>query len=381
MGPRSSDLNDPDLLRADPRFEKNHEKLTALALHCLANKNLLDSDLTQSYKVCDFRTVKLSELNEFVKKNKLSPDIGRYMQLIEHVRWPDDPTRLLEGEKSVSDLEKPTKDTASEGFSSCHSRAKEGEYSIAADGLLCNSHYGRLQFLHSMAEKNGELSSTTRSRMDEWIEFAYLVATSKIKVSNNYCAFWKDNEVFPKLSKIMYESSLKDNKLCEDREIWRNFLPFVKTYPAWSVGTIFNLECKGILFSDLCNAYNSDEKVIRLIALGSIIHMIQDSYSNSHTDRGSKKPEAKVICKSIKSFNGYSNQDPVTHAISDKWPSFDSSCDGSGTIDPITATAMAVWHVHNNTPFDKFREFIGGVFGELSVADTRASAGSAYKRN
>lgn len=381
MGSRPSDLNNSNLLHVHFDFEKNHEKMTALALYCLDTENKLTEDLNNSHKICSTRTLDGINLDKFITEKASSSDVGNYVPLIEHVRWPDDPTRMLSNKRSISKFGTLIKGVPPEAYGSCKKRAKEGEFRITEDGLLCNSHYGKLQFLHAMAEKNGEPASKTRSRMEEWLKFSFMVATSRQELNDNYCTFWKQNQEYPNLSNIMYEPSFSENKWCEERGQWRKYVPFIHPFPAWNVGTSFNLVCKGPLVSDTCNFYSSDPSVIRLIALGSILHMIQDSYSNSHVNRGSSGPEAKVICNPIAGFNGYFDQDSNKHTISDKWPSFDSSCNGDGTIDPITASTLAIWHVYKKSPLSEFQKLIDNILGEPSMKDSVAGAGAGYEKD
>lgn len=381
MGVQPSDFIDPNLAHVHFDFEKNHEKMTALSIYCLENENKLSDNLKDKHKVCSKRSVDNEDLDKFITSKINSEDVSSYVPLLEHVRWPDDPTRMLFNKRSMAKFGALIKGVPPASYGSCHNRAEEGTFSITVDGLLCNSHYGRLQFFHAMAEKNGEPALTTRAKIEEWLKFTYLVATGGQREDENYCVFWKDNKDFPNLSMIMYENSFIENGWCEDRGKWRKFVPFIHPFPAWNVGTTFNLICEGPIISKSCDFYSTNPDTTKLIALGAILHLIQDSYSNSHTNRGNSKPEAKVLCNPITAFNSYTDQDSKKHTISDKWPAFDSGCNQIGTIDPITASTLAIWYVHNNRPVGEFETFIAHVFGNPPSVESKAGTGQGYERN
>jgi hypothetical protein len=148
--------------------------------------------------------------------------------------------------------------------------------------LLERSHFGDLQFLHAMASKDGELAKETQYKIMKWAEFAYKVATGEI----------------PQRVK------LKEIPIPEIRNLFAGDL---------------KLESKTIeqLFKG--------PQFVKRVAIGTLLHMVQDSYAQGHADRevnDSPGQGNKLVYKRgrIKEFHCYTNQESDRHAQDDKWP-------------------------------------------------------------
>ena len=124
-----------------------------------------------------------------------------------------------------------------------------------------------------------------------------------------------------------------------------------------------------------------DEHEIRMSALGSILHLIQDSYSKSHTNRGGSETHPEVVCNEVEKFWSYRDQDAALHGESDKWPSFDSSCQTTNsdkTLDPITAAAQLIWlHANSTDTSMTVNDLINSVYGEIPEG-VPSSSGEQY---
>lgn len=167
-------------------------------------------------------------------------------------------------------------------FGDAAKRAAAGEYLMQRGGfsLLYRSHFGDLQFLHAMASWNGEAMNATRSKIMMWAEFSYRVAVGDIKPSTR-----------------MSEVSIPG---------FRNVLG-----QYWSDVTL--------LFTYGVPAYQGR---IPEVAFGSLLHLVQDSFSKSHVSRepavgicggDEKKPNGGRIIE----FHGYGDQDGDKHGVQD----------------------------------------------------------------
>ncbi len=347
--------------------------MTAMALFCIAEANKGLEKVKNLPKNCDTSRPGLEKLEYFLN-NDLSnqnypAELEKFKQLVRTIRWPDDPTRFIEDKKStVGKFIGLTKGGECEDRKNTSS-GKKRSLSIHYDGLFCNSHYGKLQFLHSMdngMKVGGSRLKQTSELIDQWMHFAFEVATSEETDFSNqpYCKFWNGNNTYPKLAEIMYEESL-ERKLCRDRHnFWSRFGLKSKT-KAWRVSTTFSMKCKNPVSSTNCTEFFGDEPLIKMSALGSILHLIQDSYSTSHTDRGVQKlGEPTIILNAVTEFHDYSaqeKQEPGLHQKSDLWP---NETVGKDTLDPITASAQLVWlAVTKNTTKISINQIKKGVFG------------------
>lgn len=381
-----SDFSDVNLVAYN--FEKNHEKITALALLCLAESNRGQIDLINEPVTCGKRNTSDERLNSLFTNLKSDKEIPKqilnYIDLIAFVRWPDDPIRFIRNSKRTMG-----KFVALTKGGECKDLKDKngGVLTISNHGLFCNSHYGKLQFLHSMAKEDGVVATDTWKLIDEWVSFSYRLATENLEPSRNYCDFWESNQDYPNLSKIMYERIFREGKpnLCEKRHTLRTWILRKPQINEWTIGTTFNFVCKNPISSEDCYVYSSTineepKNIIKKSALGSIIHLIQDSFSRSHTDRGGDDDiYPQLICKNVKSFRSYSNQNDEKHGKSDKWPTLDVSCYDSKILDPITATAKIIWLAHNNNKTNKtINELMLIIFGS-DLSGNKSSSGKQYQ--
>lgn len=216
----------------------------------------------------------IPQVNNCLSDLKDSPVI--YNSIIRGNWWSDDPNQLLYEVKypawavQLKDAER---------------RAKNKKYVI--DGkykMMYRSHYGDLQFMHSMASKDEELPEITRDNILMWIEFLYKVSTGELTRTTKF----KEVNVqgFNKFFKRQSESELQF-VLQQDYRLSR-----------------------------------SDD--FQLHALGAILHTIQDSYSESHTERDFKSSENCPDGK-INRFLSYTYQNPDKHGMEDSKLSYSKS--------------------------------------------------------
>jgi hypothetical protein len=353
-------------------WEKNHEKLTALSLQCLADQNKGLSNLNNKPINCSRRVVKTEEMSLFNGSDQYPKSLDKYRLLIKTVRWPDDPTRQVYEE---SDTAVKFAGTMKATCKLRISNSDDNEIDLAADGLLCAGHYGRFQFIHSMAISDNIRAEDTYNKIIDWSKFAYLFSLEEIGHSEKYCEYWSKNAEYPHIKNAFQVQGVKSRNWCNERDIkffdkFKNpklWFSDQKKYPAWTLRTLFSHHCDSPWGSGDCTVIQ-DKEEINLSALGSIIHLVQDSYSLSHTNRGKTDLSTETRCSNVQHFYSYSSQDTKKHSTADKWPIFNTSCDpaSSGTLDPITASAQIIWlHAKGIKDADKVTEIISKVYGNI----------------
>lgn len=246
-------------------------------------------------------------------------------------RWSDDPTRQSQSLGVFKFLRNVGLD---------HCVKYIGAFN-AFPGLLCNGHYGTMQFFHSMASlQNGETVADaraesldeTRDKILKWTSFAFQVANGSMNLSSSYCGTVRQ---FGAAGAALAPPSF----------------PFCDT---WQVRTFFGFSCSNPLNSKTCDA-NVPDAEVRRAATGALLHMIQDSYSRSHTGRGETlplgpyvPPGPQVRCEPITAFYRYTLEQKDVHGTADKAPSFSAECTKPDNMDPITASARMIWLVDNH---------------------------------
>ena len=224
-----------------------HEAITLTALDCVVQPGLEKQCLTSS-AILDNRV------------------------LLYGVRWPDDPPFALNrasppriaGCDSKVTLRSTAQPKCWEGlFSDADKTAKKrmaskpnkpafgpGEY------LLYRSHFGDLQFLHSMAAYDGETAAETQQRMRMWAQFLWGVAAKTIPT---------------------------------DR--------FIRTIDVDQLGDYFpgDMTATNLFATGIVEVRKDLDKV----AIGVLVHMVQDSFSQAHAGR---VPETGASCEMISRF-------------------------------------------------------------------------------
>ncbi len=154
------------------------------------------------------------------------------------------------------------------------------------------SHFGDMQFLHAMASRSGEPAVETRRNALRYAEFAYRVARGEIGPRANIFALRNARTA-----------------LDPDTSAWASDLFSAPAKRLWTVQDIY-LPRSGNL---------------RLIAFGSLLHLVEDSYSAAHIWRRSTRVQANG-CPSydatdpILRFHTYVGQDTEKHGLCDDAP-------------------------------------------------------------
>ncbi|HYI41196.1 MAG TPA: hypothetical protein VE053_12850 [Allosphingosinicella sp.] len=330
-----------------------HETITALAEECLKTPS------AAAPSGCWHRNADLAGRSRSRGNESYGP-----LQVA--VRWPDDPTRQ---DRKASFLK-----IGYNLFRGCKKLAA-GSRVIEEIGLLCSSHYGKLQFFHAQAVDEDKSPADTRRRILAWADLAFRIATdarledgSRL-LDANYCRFIETEPAA--LSEVMR---------CKSPSI----------YDDWNVSTFFALTCASPWVSYRCPTPGEaaeEDRLAILSAKGALLHLVQDSFSQSHASRsiGSPIPPngpqggfvSKVVCAYPTAYFNYREQKSKAHGKADRPPVRDSSCDDDPrtpapddpqTDDVITASAMILWHLENGSPESFERYLVDRVFGPEPTA-------------
>lgn len=207
------------------------------------------------------------------------------------------------------------------------------------DGLLERSHFGDLQFLHGMAARDGEPAGETQGKILAWAEFTYRVAIGEI-----------------------------DQRLRVDEipvPAIRDLLAADASLAASRIEDLFR-----------------GPSAARRAALGSLLHVVQDSYAGGHAQRvaGTRQDAAGNTIFSrgaVVRFHSYVHQDPEKHKRDDRWPDGLDDPDPAADDNPISVGARILAFAYaqggRGTPWPRVRDYLRDVV--FQVQDPRAAAG------
>lgn len=174
-------------------------------------------------------------------------------------------------------------------------RAHKGEqFGAVSPGapfaLIYRIHFGDLQFIHGMASWDGEDAAVTYANIMAWAELTYKVADGEAEALD-----MPISALVPGLANAFQSNGFTA------RSLWK---PARKT---WT---------------------DDDNTSLRAMALGSLLHTIEDSFSTAHTDRsGTLAPTQCVgldlerLPGTIHQFFAYNRQDSKKHSGRDS-PSY-----------------------------------------------------------
>ncbi len=218
--------------------------------------------------------------------------------VIDGTRWNDNPPFMVKsgfllpnGEPIRSGcvnetIKLPRKSDCWRSVFNTSSEMAQRRFFTNRNGVLLNrSHFGDLQFLHSMASRVGDRAQDTKLSILIWAEFAYMVASGSIPA----------------------HTMLKDVPVSG----------FPRYFPNQEA-TVENL----FLMGD--ETYRGSQ--LKEFAFGTLLHMVQDSFSESHVSRDLSTQRAFCNCPytdsspaKIEKFLVYSSQDAGRHKNEDTY--------------------------------------------------------------
>lgn len=214
------------------------------------------------------------------------------------VRWNDDPPFMLSPNAARRTTCKTTETIRFQTqplcwgvlFKDAKKRAGAGEVFDAKSrsAMLYRTHFGDLQYLHAMASGDGVPANITQQRMLQWAEFTWSVASGTTTLATKL--------------RVIDVPVVKDSF----------------GYTDWSVQDLLTLGSPGL------------REHIRDVAFGTLLHMVQDSFAEGHTDRESSDPDRNCAIGewrmeapgAIREFHAYNRQDGDLHAEADSQKAF-----------------------------------------------------------
>lgn len=325
-----------------------HEAMTRLAYQCLEAGEEEPLDCRAAYaRLPDVARHRL--VRSFTNREKAAS-------------WPDDPSR------EISPLTAIRYGLAIQ-FTCARKADRNPAFTLAEGGLMCSSHYGALQFLHAMRSSSGEGTEDTRARILDWAMLSYGVAAGQIAVDQPYCGYFRGQTG----SSIAVDLAPPDFAFCEER------VESGRRIPGWRLQTLFALRCGNALLSRRCSEITGPEgaRLARESARGAVLHLIQDSYSQSHAARGPSEPGGAFIsivdCSLPTAFHFYTGDTATAHRQADSPPDATRNCEGGETADAITASAELLRFIDRSAPASEVRLYLETqVFGSVGG---RAHAG------
>lgn len=175
------------------------------------------------------------------------------------------------------------------------------------------SHFGDMQFLHAMGAQAGESAGETREKALRWAEFAYRVARGEVGARAN-----------------VHDLRNARTPLDPATSAWLGDLFRAPAKKHWTVQDIF-LARGGKLKS---------------VAFGSLLHLVEDSYSAAHVQRVSARVQPNGCpsydaADAIVEFHTYAGQDTEKHGLCDDAPDWLESPRAGSPIDPLAAIIRA----------------------------------------
>jgi hypothetical protein len=262
-----------------------HEDITDAALKCAAQR----------------RAQSVLNTTPCINSTDESPrhQIGnKYDPLIRGVWWNDDPNQHLFGVHYA---------TWAIWMNDAQGIARKqrnwlGRRTTLTSGykMQYRSHYGDLQFLHAMANNDGEAPKEIQQRIIDWMEFAYAIAIGQVEP----------------------DTTMGDL----DFRVARNYFT---RQSGWTVNHL------------LAPNFTLGKATIPKVALGSLLHVVQDSYSKAHVQRSYR---ASAACPSggISEFHAYNHQNSDKHASADTRASWLTDTDFTPLQNPVEQSARLI---------------------------------------
>jgi hypothetical protein len=288
------------------------------------------------------------------------------------VRFPDDPVSELRFSNPVGLLRWGW----NMGVSGC-----AGKSADIKTGLRCSAHYGDFQFMHAMSAKENIDPEITKDEITAWVRYLLFIIQNKQQpaglpfIEQSYCEYWKTQQLNGNpIGKVMLPGGVLA-------------FPCVVNHDSpWTIASMFAFECTINIYQ--CNVDLTPQNAKRK-AIGSILHLIQDSFSQGHALRGDccyKIPDEQLAayqCAEINQFNAYQNQNKDRHESADKKPFPGKSCNGDSVInDPITSGAIVLWELKNSDlsddAIDKLIDYLDSHVIKLSEKATPSGPGAGF---
>lgn len=248
-----------ELPRVGKGADTVHEDITYAAIQCADSFN--DRDLLAARPICNVGITR-----------RMPGDAGNIRNpLIVGLWWNDDPRQFL----FANNIAAAAFQWADAQHVAREIRRSGGRYwNGTMRRMIYRSHFGDLQFLHAMANRDAELAQHTQQRIMNWLAFAYAAATGETP---------------------------------PQRGVGQVNNPIVEAFAGSAGRTVGGLfkprpKMRPLPLSEL--------------ALGALLHTVQDSYAASHARRDFS-PSAGCRNGRITQFHSFLHQDTGRHRSED----------------------------------------------------------------
>jgi len=209
--------------------------------------------------------------------------------------------------------------------------------------LMTRSHFGDLQFLHAMADREGVEPEVTQLKLLDWAQFTWKIFDGEIGADT-------------KLKTVAIDT-IQDHFGCTD----------------WSVADIFILGANPLLRKHLAD-----------ITFGSISHTVQDSFASGHTEReptdsgGTCAPLGDLAMPgAIVEFHAYGQQDGKKHDAHDSREAMIPEASRRGGV--VAAMRQLAFYWTENARWAEVKPFFDCIFA-LSKSKRVSSGGAEFVR-
>ena len=214
---------------------------------------------------------------------------------------------------------------------------------VSRGNLLTRSHFGDLQFLHAMASGDDIPAADTQARVLDWLEFAWKVSTRE---------FGPDTKL-----KAIQIPTIQKQFGCSE----------------WTVADIYILGRQDKLRPKLHE-----------IALGSVLHTVQDSFAGGHATREATAPAELCPGSTMErlprviEFHSYTGQDGHKHDGRDTREAMASATASQWPL-AVVATRQTLELHDSNAEWTEVRAHFECMF-DLAPGSRPSSPGDAYRK-
>ncbi|MBI6856173.1 hypothetical protein YA0002_25775, partial [Pseudomonas cichorii] len=208
--------------------------------------------------------------------------------------------------------------------------------------MMYRSHFGDFQFIHAMASDQSETAADTKAKMMKWAEFTYTLSISSNKLGKEIID-GPTVSAFSDISSILKRQGWTVGALFDP-------VPGGEWQSSYFPGKVGSYKPSGKPRAQVTYSVPGEATSIKHIALGSLLHMVQDSYSDAHTERVLGCNPLSRERKEIISFRNYVNQIADDHAHADIHPKWLENGELQ-KYNPVWASAKLIQFSFNKTPW------------------------------
>jgi hypothetical protein len=273
-------------------------------------------------------------------------------EVLAGVRWNDDPPFRISVDQGRDTGCKVTQTIRFRTQPRCWYQLFSAANKAAANGAVFNdsndaamlyrTHFGDLQFLHAMAARDGMKARDTQLAMLQWTEFNWRLMLGEFKLETE-------------LDKIDLAT------------MWKHFGD-----SDWYVQDLYTQGSPGL------------RRRIGDVGFGSLLHLLQDSFSEAHADRASAVPSRTCTLAGntypapglIREFHAYNRQDHKLHGDSDSNGALKAHLQDTANVVDIGRVLLSAYEARR--PWSEVAPYVECIYA-LAPNARDASPGDAYR--